>query len=104
MQVYIDDGERTGIPVDLAECFPDRGPDYDAAIADLATKGEHVGGGGAAPTFRLVATRKIVTRHWDAELISGFRWSAKFDGRRGGPVGLGRTEQEAVCDLLGCEG
>lgn len=62
MQVYIiDDGERTGVPVDLTECFPEAA-EYADAAAELAKSGVYSIGGGAAPAVKLIATRKIVTR------------------------------------------
>jgi hypothetical protein len=53
---WVTDGE----PCDLGECFPDQDDqEYYAARAELDNNGEYIGGGGAAPTFKIVVARVV---------------------------------------------
>lgn len=49
-----------------------------------------------------MSARKIITDYWPKPIPPRqFDWSATFDGYEpGGPIGYGRSEQEAIDDLL----
>ena len=53
-----------------------------------------------------MAQRKIVTDYWAKPVpLRQFDWTATFDDYEGGgPIGYGRTEQDAINDLLAIDG
>jgi hypothetical protein len=47
-----------------------------------------------------VMPRKIITTHYpEAAKATSIAWTARFEGRQGGPYGFGKTEAEAIDDL-----
>lgn len=49
--------------------------------------------------------RKIVTDYWQKPIPPrSFDWTAEFEDSDAGPIGYGKTEQEAINDLLAIDG